>query len=81
MLPEANCVVFSTCRDCDDVLRPPSSSNDRLKSTIIPRLLHSCAVSRSPAFLFFDPPGRTLLRRLVNKACASKVVNALQPNI
>ncbi len=32
-LPEGNLAVFSTYRDCDEVLRHPSSSNDRLKST------------------------------------------------
>jgi cytochrome P450 len=36
-LPEANLTVFSTYRDCDEVLRHPSSSSDRLKSTIAQR--------------------------------------------
>ncbi|AKN18432.1 cytochrome [Mycobacterium haemophilum DSM 44634] len=83
-LPEANLAVFATYRDCDEVLRHPSSSSDRLKSTITQRLLHSGAVPRPPGppgFLFLDPPDHTRLRRLVSKAFAPKVVNALQPDI
>ena len=33
-LPDGNLTVFSTYRDCDEVLRHPSSSVDRFKSTI-----------------------------------------------
>ena len=39
---------------------------------------------RRPArrdFLFLDPPDHTRLRKLVSKAFAPKVVNALQPDI
>jgi cytochrome P450 len=83
-LPEANLVVFSTYRDCDEVLRHPSSSNDRLKSTMAQRLLKSGPAPRPlgpPGFLFMDPPDHTRLRKLVSKAFAPKVVNALQPDI
>ena len=38
-LPETNLTVFSAYRDCDEALRHPSSSNDRLKSTLAQRLL------------------------------------------
>ena len=34
-----------------------------------------------PGFLFLDPPDHTRLRKLVGKAFAPKVVNALQPDI
>ena len=34
-----------------------------------------------PGFLFLDPPDHTRLRKLVSKAFAPKVVNALQPDI
>jgi cytochrome P450 len=83
-LPEANVAVFSTYRDCDEVLRHPSSSSDRLKSTLTQRLLQSGAAPRPlgpPGFLFLDPPDHTRLRKLVSKAFAPKVVNALQPDI
>jgi cytochrome P450 len=83
-LPEANLAVFSTYRDCDEVLRHPSSSSDRLKSTMAQRLLQSGAAPRPlgpPGFLFLDPPDHTRLRKLVSKAFAPKVVNALQPDI
>ncbi|HUH70411.1 MAG TPA: cytochrome P450 [Mycobacterium sp.] len=83
-LPNANLAVFSTYRDCDEVLRHPSSSSDRLKSTMAQRLLQSGAAPRPlgpPGFLFLDPPDHTRLRKLVSKAFAPKVVNALQPNI
>ena len=33
LLPDAHLAVFSTYRDCDDALRHPSSSSDRMKST------------------------------------------------
>ncbi len=83
-LPEANLAVFSTYRDCDEVLRHPSSSSNRLKSTMAQRLLESGAAPRPlgpPGFLFLDPPDHTRLRKLVSKAFAPKVVNALQPDI
>jgi cytochrome P450 len=83
-LPEANLVVFSTYRDCDEALRHPSTSSDRLKSTIAKRILRGGAAPRPlapPGFLFMDPPDHTRLRKLVSKAFAPKVVNALQPDI
>jgi len=83
-LPEANLTVFSTSRDCDEVLRHPSSASDRLKSKIAQRQLASGAWPRPagpPGFLFLDPPDHTRLRKLVSKAFVPKVVNALQPDI
>jgi cytochrome P450 len=83
-LPEANVAVFSTYRDCDEVLRHPSSSSDRLKSTMARRAFESGSAPRPvgpPGFLFLDPPDHTRLRKLVSKAFAPKVVNALQPEI
>ena len=83
-LPEANLAVFSTYQDCDEVLRHPSSSNDRLKSTIAQRILQSWPTAKPlspPGFLFMDPPDHTRLRKLVSKAFAPKVVNALQADI
>jgi cytochrome P450 len=83
-LPGANVAVFSTYRDCDEVLRHPSSSSDRLKSTMARRALESGSAPRPvgpPGFLFLDPPDHTRLRKLVSKAFAPKVVNALQPEI
>src|SRR5262249_3378748 len=70
-LPESNLAVFSTYRDCDEVLRHPSSSNDRLKSTIAQRIMRGVATPRPvgvPGFLFIDPPDHTRLRSLVSKA-------------
>jgi cytochrome P450 len=83
-LPETNLTVFSTCRDCDEVLRHPSSSSNRLTSTIAQRQLATGAWPRPigpPGFLFLDPPDHTRLRKLVSKAFVPKVVNALQPDI
>jgi cytochrome P450 len=83
-LPEANLTVFSAYRDCDEALRHPSSSNDRLKSTVAQRLLADGATARPmgpPGFLFLDPPDHTRLRKLVSKAFVPKVVNELQPDI
>ena len=83
-LPEVNLTVFSTSRDCDEVLRHPSSSSNRWNSTIAQRQLASGAWSKPavpPGFLFLDPPDHTRLRKLVSKAFAPKVVNALQPDI
>jgi cytochrome P450 len=83
-LPGANVAVFSTYRDCDEVVRHPSSSSDRLKSTMARRALENGLAPRPvgpPGFLFLDPPDHTRLRKLVSKAFAPKVVNALQPEI
>jgi cytochrome P450 len=83
-LPEANLTVFSAYRDCDEALRHPSSSSDRLKSTVAQRWLADGATPRPmgpPGFLFLDPPDHTRLRRLVSKAFVPKVVNELQPDI
>jgi len=83
-LPALNVTVFSTSRDCDEVLRHPSSSSNRWNSTIVQRQLASGAWSKPavpPGFLFLDPPDHTRLRKLVSKAFAPKVVNALQPDI
>jgi cytochrome P450 len=83
-LPDANITVFSTARDCDEVLRHPSSSSSRWNSTIAQRQLASGMWPRPPwppAFLFLDPPDHTRLRKLVSKAFVPKVVNALQPDI
>ncbi|MDT5257023.1 MAG: hypothetical protein QOD10_2103 [Mycobacterium sp.] len=80
----ADVAVFSTYRDCDEVLRHPSSSSDRLKSTMARRLAESGSAPRPlgpPGFLFLDPPDHTRLRKLVSKAFAPKVVSALQPEI
>jgi cytochrome P450 len=83
-LPKANLTVFATSRDCDEVLRHPSSSSNRWNSTIAQRMLASGTWPRPagpPGFLFLDPPDHTRLRKLVSKAFAPKVVNALHPEI
>jgi cytochrome P450 len=83
-LPDANLTVFSAYRDCDEVLRHPSSSVDRLKSTVAQRMIADGATARPmgpPGFLFLDPPDHTRLRKLVSKAFVPKVVNELQPEI
>jgi cytochrome P450 len=91
-LPAVNLAVFSTYRDCDDVLRHPSSSSDRTKSTLARQQTEAetqalmdvgadVPQAGPPGFLFLDPPDHTRLRKLVSKAFAPKVVNALQPDI
>jgi cytochrome P450 len=83
-LSQAHLTVFSTYQDCDEVLRHPSSSSDRLNSTVAQQLIAEGATPRPlgpPGFLFLDPPDHTRLRRLVSKAFLPKVVNALQPDI
>ncbi|MGB9223708.1 cytochrome P450 [Mycobacterium sp.] len=84
LAPKANLAVFSAYRDCDEILRHPSSSSDRLTSTVAQRQIAEGAEPRPfgpPGFLFLDPPDHTRLRRLVSKAFVPKVVNALQPDI
>ncbi|HEX9176279.1 cytochrome P450 [Mycobacterium sp.] len=83
-LRDANLTVFSSFRDCDEVLRHPASSSDRLKSTIAQRAIAAGEEPRpfgKPGFLFLDPPDHTRLRKLVSKAFAPKVVTALEPDI
>ncbi|OSC41382.1 cytochrome P450 [Mycobacterium decipiens] len=81
-LPEANLAVFSSYRDCDELLRHPSVSSNGRRSVaaqhdpdVVPQPLGP------PGFLFLDPPDHTRLRKLVSKAFVPKVVNALQPEI
>src|SRR5262245_14360878 len=83
-LPAMTLNVFSSFRDCDDVLRHPSSASDRLKSTAAQRQIEEGAPARpfgAPGFLFLDPPDHTRLRKLVSKAFAPKVVKSLEPGI
>jgi cytochrome P450 len=83
-VPDANLTVFSAYRDCDEVLRHPSSSVDRGKSTMAQRMFADGANMRPqgpPMFLFLDPPDHTRLRKLVSKAFVPRVVNELQPEI
>lgn len=82
--PENNLSVFASFADCDEVLRHPSSCNDRLKSTSAQRAIAAGQQARPfgvPGFLFLDPPDHTRLRRLVSKAFSPKVVRALEPEI
>jgi cytochrome P450 len=89
---EGNVAVVATYRDCDEVLRHPSSSSDRTKSAVAQRQVQAQTQAlieagaelppqTPPGFLFLDPPDHTRLRKLVSKAFAPKVVNALQPDI
>jgi cytochrome P450 len=83
-LPDMTVNVFASFQDCDDVLRHPSSANDRLKSTAAQREIAEGAEARPigpPGFLFLDPPDHTRLRKLVSKAFAPKVVKSLEPDI
>lgn len=83
-LPDANLVVFLSYRDCDEVLRHPSSSSENANSTVARRQAEAgTAPPRQgpPGFLFLDPPDHTRLRKLVSKAFAPRVVSALQPDI
>jgi cytochrome P450 len=83
-MPESNRTVFSSFRDCDEVLRHPASASDRLKSTVAQREIADGADPRpfgKPGFLFLDPPDHTRLRKLAGKAFAPNVVRALEPDI
>lgn len=83
-LPDANLAVFLSYRDCDEVLRHPSSSSENANSTVAKRQAEAgTAPPRQgpPGFLFLDPPDHTRLRKLVSKAFAPRVVSALQPDI
>ncbi|OBK17141.1 cytochrome P450 [Mycobacterium asiaticum] len=83
-LPGSGFVLFSSYRDCDEVLRHPSSSSNHLNSTAAQQMIEADPSVRSetpPSFLFLDPPDHTRLRKLVSKAFAPKVVNALEPEI
>ena len=84
IVPDANLTVFSSYRDCDEVLRHPASSSDGTNSTVNQRRMAAGDVVRPdgpPGFLVLDPPDHTRLRRLVSKAFVPKVVKALEPDI
>ncbi|MCA2242086.1 cytochrome P450 [Mycobacterium sp. WUMAC-067] len=83
-LPDANLAVFLSYRDCDEVLRHPSSSSGNANSTVAKQQAEAGAApprQGPPGFLFLDPPDHTRLRKLVSKAFAPRVVSALQPDI
>lgn len=83
-LPDNNLTVYSSYTHCDEVLRHPSASSDRSKSTVAQRMMANAGTQRPfgpPGFLFLDPPDHTRLRRLVSKAFVPKVVKALEPEI
>jgi cytochrome P450 len=76
--------VFSSFRDCDEVVRHPAAASDSLKSTFAQRAMAEGQNLRpfgKPGFLFLDPPDHTRLRKLVSKAFAPKVVKGLEPDI
>lgn len=84
VLPSSNLVLFSTYRECDEVLRHPMSSSDHRNSTLTQQAIAADPSVRREtpsSFLFLDPPDHARLRRLVSKAFAPKVVAALQPEI
>jgi cytochrome P450 len=83
-LPANNLAVFLAYRDCDDVLRHPSSSSSNTNSTFAKRQIEAGLMQPRPfppGFLFLDPPDHTRLRKLASKAFAPKMVSALQPEI
>jgi cytochrome P450 len=83
-LPEINLTVFSSYRDCDDVLRHPSAASDFRKATPVQARVSAADefdAYGEPSFLFLDPPDHTRLRKLVSKAFVPKVVKALEPDI
>ncbi len=80
-IPSANLTVFSSFRDCDEVLRHPASATGMMFAR---REIAAGAQLRpfgKTGFLFLDPPDHARLRQLVSKAFAPKVVKALTPDI
>ena len=80
-IPWANLTVFSSFRDCDEVLRHPATATGIMFAR---REIDAGAQLRSfgkTGFLFLDPPDHARLRQLVSKAFAPKVVKALTPDI
>jgi cytochrome P450 len=80
-IPWANLTVFSSFRDCNEVLRHPASATGIMFSR--PEI----AAGAQPrpfgktGLLFLDPPDHARLRQLVSKAFAPKAVTALEPDI
>jgi cytochrome P450 len=69
-LPEINLTVFSSYRDCDEVLRHPSAASDFRKATDVQARLAAAEDAHAygePSFLFLDPPDHTRLRKLVSR--------------
>ena len=65
-LPEAHLAVFSAYRYCDEVLRHPSSSSDRMKSAIAQQQI-SAGLAPRPQF----PPGFCSSTRPITPGCAN----------
>jgi cytochrome P450 len=83
-MPAMKLTVFSSYRDCDEILRHPLSASDGSKSTLSQQRVAKGTAVRPPGppgFLFLDPPDHTRLRGLVSKAFVPKVIKALEPDI
>ncbi|AKN18516.1 cytochrome P450 [Mycobacterium haemophilum] len=83
-LPGMPLTVFSSFSDCDEALRHPLAASDRLKATLAQQAIAAGAEPRpfyASSFMFLDPPDHTRLRKLVSKAFAPKVVQALEGDI
>jgi cytochrome P450 len=80
-LPWANLTVFSSFRDCNEVLRHPASAT----GIMFARPEIAARAGPRPfgktGFLFLDPADHARLRQLVSNAFAPKVVKALEPDI
>jgi cytochrome P450 len=80
-IPWANLTVFSSFRDCDEVLRHPASAT----GIMFARPEIAARTQPRPfgktGFLSLDPADHARLRQLVSKAFAPKVVKALEPEI
>lgn len=80
-IPWANLTVFSSFRDCDEVLRHPASATGimfarpEIAARTQPRSFGKTG------FLSLEPADHARLRQLVSKAFAPKVVKALEPEI
>lgn len=75
--------MLATYEGCNAVLRHPQASSDGRKSNLAKERMAANPEETygTPSFLGLDPPDHTRLRRLVSKAFAPRVVNALGPDI
>lgn len=80
-VPSANLTVFGSFRDCNQVLRHPTS----VTGIMFARQETAAGAQLRPfgetGFLSLAPPDHARLRQLVGKAFAPKVVMALEPEI
>ena len=85
--PILRSLILTRYADCEEVLRRPDFSVDRMQTPILAQLLAEASAGADFAdairlnLLMMDPPDHTRVRGLVNRAFTPRAVEKLEPRI